>query len=102
MILIEFVRQPNGKEGRSRLGGFQNAAAFDALGAGFNLLVRLPNECMNHLEVGLEQAWRDGSHVLTDAAGFFRLTAPEDRISTNLTFTANFTTSRHNWFAPFL
>ena len=102
MILIEFVRQPNGNRGGSRLGGFQNAAAFNALGAGFDLLVRLADQGVNHLEIGLEQAWRDGSHVLTDTAGFLRLTAPEDRISTNLTFTANFTTSRHNWFAPFL
>jgi len=102
MILIGVVRQPNGQEGGSRLGGFQHAAAFDALGTGFDLLVGLANQCVNHLEIGLEQARCDGSHVLADAAGFLRLTAPEDRISTNLAFTANFTTSRHNWFAPFL
>jgi hypothetical protein len=50
----------------------------------------------DHLDIRLEYPGRDGCHVLTDTTGFLRLTTAEDVIATDLTFTANFATSRHS------
>jgi len=63
---------------RRRLRRSQNATTFDALSAGFDLLARLADNGMHDLQVRPEQARRDGSHVLTDAAGFLRLTTPQN------------------------
>jgi hypothetical protein len=56
----------------------------------------------DHLDIRPEDPRRDGCHVLTDTAGFLRLTTAEDVIAADLTLTANFATSRHSSLLQFL
>jgi hypothetical protein len=73
-----------------------HATALDAVGAGFDPAARAIDDGMDHLNIRLEDPRRDGRHVLTDTAGFLRLTTAEDVIATDLTLTANFATSIHS------
>jgi hypothetical protein len=79
-----------------------HATALDAVGAGFDPATHTIDNGMNHLDIRLEDSWRDGCHVLTDTAGFLRLTTAEDMIAADLTLATNFATSRHSNYSIFL
>jgi hypothetical protein len=78
------------------------ATALDTVGAGFDPAADAIDNGMDHLDIRLEDPRRDGCHVLTDTAGFLRLTAAEDVIPAHLALTANFATSRHSNYSLFL
>ena len=79
-----------------------DATALDAIGASLDPATYAVNNGMDHLDIRLEYPRRDGRHVLTDTAGFLRLTTAEDVIATDLTFATNFATSRHSNYSIFL
>jgi hypothetical protein len=79
-----------------------DATAFDAVGASFDPATHAIDDGMDYLDIRLEDPRRDSCHVLTDTAGFLRLTTAEDVIATDLTLTANFATSRHSNYSIFL
>jgi hypothetical protein len=79
-----------------------HATAFDAVGAGFDPAAHTIDNGMDHLDIRFEDPRRDGRHVLTDTAGFLRLTTAEDVIPAHLALTANFATSRHSNYSLFL
>ena len=72
------------------------AGDFDALGAGLDLAMHALDHRMYGLQVRPEQPRRHCRDVLTDAACFLRLTAPQDAVAAHLALIANFTTSRHS------
>jgi hypothetical protein len=71
-------------------------ATLDAFGASLDLAMRSVHECVDDLQVRLEQARGDSGDVLADAALFLCLAAPQDFVPTNVAFATNFTTSRHD------
>jgi hypothetical protein len=79
-----------------------HATALDAVGAGPDPAVHTIDDGADHLDIRLEYPGRDGCHVLTDTAGFLRLTTAEDVIAADLTLATNFTTSRHSNYSIFL
>jgi hypothetical protein len=79
-----------------------HATALDAVGAGSDPAVHTIDDGADHLDIRLEYPGRDRRHVLTDTAGFLRLTAAEDMIAADLTLATNFATSRHSNLLQFL
>ena len=73
-----------------------HAPALDAVGAGFDPAAHAVDDGVDHLNVWPEYSRCHRRDVLTDAARFLRLAAPQDVISTDLALATNFTTSRHD------
>jgi hypothetical protein len=82
--------------------GFEDTAALDAIGAGFDLAVHAAHDGVNDLKIGFEQPRRDGGYVLADPAFFLGLAASQNAAATDATLTADFTTSRHGLLLTFL
>ena len=76
--------------------GFGDAAALDAVRAGFDLATDAIHHGVNDLQVRLEQTRRHGGHVLADTALFLCLAAAQDVVPAHVALATNFTTSRHD------